>query len=151
MSSHHTERALHWGQAERLYSQAEVVKLIDSMLENIRGDAVRCLSVNNSGLIQSVESSNGSENVISVGATFPKPPPPRSIPLTPKQREVLYYLALGLSAKEIAYRQHRSPKTVAAHRAQIMERLEIRDLAGLIIYAIREKIIDINQYGSRSP
>lgn len=129
-------------QGERLYSQAEVVKLIDSMLEKIRGDAVQYLSAK--GVIPPVESGNESGNVISAGATYLKPPPPPpSIPLTTKQREVLYYLALGLSTKEIAYRQHRSPKTIAAHRAQIMERLGLRDLASLVIYAIRHRIIDI--------
>lgn len=144
MSSHHSvPPELHRSPDERLYSQAEVVKLIDSMLENIRGDAVRYLSANTEEVLQEVESGHKSGNGMSVHAPCPKPPPPPSIPLTARQREVLYYLAQGLSTKEIAYQMHRSPKTIAAHRGHIMERLELRDLASLVIYAIRHGIIDI--------
>jgi DNA-binding NarL/FixJ family response regulator len=46
-------------------------------------------------------------------------------------------MALGLSTKQITYELRRSPKTIAAHRAEIMQRLRIRDIAGLVIYALR--------------
>ena len=58
-------------------------------------------------------------------------------PLTPRQREVLTLLADGKSTKEIAHSLGLSAKTVETHRAQIQERLGIRDLAGLIRYAMR--------------
>ena len=58
-------------------------------------------------------------------------------PLTQRQTEVLKRLAEGESTKEIAYALGLSAKTVEAHRARIHERLGIRDLAGLIRYAIR--------------
>ena len=57
--------------------------------------------------------------------------------LTPRQREVLKLLAEGCATKEIAYRLGLSAKTVESHRAQIQARLGIRDLAGLIRYAMR--------------
>jgi DNA-binding NarL/FixJ family response regulator len=57
--------------------------------------------------------------------------------LTPRQREVLGMIARGRSTKEIAYELGLSVKTVETHRAQIMERLGIRDVAGLVRYAIR--------------
>lgn len=57
--------------------------------------------------------------------------------LTPRQREVLRMLAEGKSTKEIAFQLHLSVKTIETHRAQIMERLEIRELAGLVRYAVR--------------
>lgn len=62
--------------------------------------------------------------------------------LTPRQSEVLKRLALGRSTKEIAFELQLSPKTVETYRAQIMERLEIHDLAGLVRYAIRHNLID---------
>jgi len=62
---------------------------------------------------------------------------PASEKLTPRQREVLQLIAEGLSTKEIAYRLELSVKTVETHRAQLMERLQIRDIAGLVKYAIR--------------
>jgi DNA-binding NarL/FixJ family response regulator len=61
--------------------------------------------------------------------------------LTQRQREILTLLAEGNSAKEIAHRLQISVKTVEAHRAQIMERLQIRDIAGLVKYALSEGII----------
>lgn len=63
--------------------------------------------------------------------------------LTARQREVLRLLALGRNTKEIAYELSLSVKTVESHRAQIMERLAIRDLASLVVYAIRHGIIQL--------
>jgi len=62
---------------------------------------------------------------------------PKSDSLTPRQRQVLQLIAGGHSTKEIAYRLELSVKTVETHRAQLMERLQIRDIAGLVKYAIR--------------
>lgn len=57
--------------------------------------------------------------------------------LTPRQREVLQLVAEGHSVKEIAQILQISVKTVETHRAQLMERLDIHDVAGLVRYAIR--------------
>ena len=57
--------------------------------------------------------------------------------LTPRQREILQLIAEGKNTKEIAYTLNVSPKTVETHRAQLMERLQIRDVPGLVRYAIR--------------
>lgn len=62
-------------------------------------------------------------------------------PLTPRQREVLKRIAEGRSTKEIAFDLNLSVKTVETHRAQIMERLGIRDVAGLVRYAMRVGIV----------
>lgn len=61
--------------------------------------------------------------------------------LTPRQRQVLQLIAGGQSTKEIAYRLELSVKTVETHRAQLMERLQIRDIAGLVKYAIRSGLV----------
>lgn len=66
-----------------------------------------------------------------------KPPDP----LTPRQREILKLVAEGQSTKEIAFALQLSVKTVETHRAQIMERLGIRDVAGLVKYAMRAGLI----------
>ena len=62
-------------------------------------------------------------------------------PLTPRQRDVLTRVAQGHSTKEIAFTLHLSIKTVEAHRAQLMERLGIHDVAGLVKYAMRTGLI----------
>jgi DNA-binding NarL/FixJ family response regulator len=61
--------------------------------------------------------------------------------LTPRQREILQLIAEGKSSKEVAHVLDISLKTVETHRAQIMERLEIRDLAGLVRYAVRTGLV----------
>jgi len=61
--------------------------------------------------------------------------------LTPRQREILQLIAEGNSTKEIAYALNLSVKTVETHRAQLMERLEIYDVAGLVRYAVRVGLI----------
>lgn len=62
--------------------------------------------------------------------------------LTPRQREILQLIAEGHSTREIADRLAISIKTVETHRAQIMERLSIRDVAGLTRFALRAGLID---------
>jgi DNA-binding NarL/FixJ family response regulator len=62
-------------------------------------------------------------------------------PLTPRQREILQLVAEGKSTKEIAAALGLSVKTVETHRTQIMNRLQIRDVAGLVRYAIRAGLV----------
>ena len=62
--------------------------------------------------------------------------------LTPRQREILQLIAEGHSTKEIAHALAISVKTAESHRTQIMERLGIHDIAGLVRYAIRAGLID---------
>ncbi|HID21268.1 MAG TPA: response regulator transcription factor, partial [Planctomycetaceae bacterium] len=57
--------------------------------------------------------------------------------LTPRQREILQLIAEGNSTKQIAQLLHVSVKTVETHRAQLMDRLGIYDVAGLVRFAIR--------------
>ena len=61
--------------------------------------------------------------------------------LTARQREVLKLVAGGRSTKEIAFDLNLSVKTVETHRAQIMERLGIREVAGLVRYALRTGLV----------
>lgn len=61
--------------------------------------------------------------------------------LTPRQREILQLIAEGTSTRDMAERLFVSVKTVETHRAQIMERLGIRDVAGLVRFAIRAGLI----------
>jgi two-component system response regulator NreC len=60
--------------------------------------------------------------------------------LTPREREVLQLLAEGKNTKEIASSLHVSVKTVETHRNKIMEKLDIRSIAELTKYAIRERL-----------
>jgi DNA-binding NarL/FixJ family response regulator len=63
--------------------------------------------------------------------------------LSPRQREVLRLIAEGRTTKQIAQLLEISVKTVETHRAQLMERLGIHDVAGLVRYAIIVGLIEV--------
>lgn len=67
--------------------------------------------------------------------------------LTPRQREVLQLIAEGLSTKEVAAQLDLSIKTVETHRAALMARLGIFDIAGLVKFAARHNLISIHGSG----
>ena len=99
-------------------------------------------------------------NAIKAGDTYLSPPVSRQVvesymqrvggevtpaePLTPRQREVLQFIAEGKSTKEVAYQLKLSVKTVETHRAQIMQRLNVRDIPGLVRYAIKAGLVNLD-------
>jgi DNA-binding NarL/FixJ family response regulator len=65
--------------------------------------------------------------------------------LTSRQRQILQLIAEGKSTKQIAHLLNLSVKTVETHRAQLMERLEIRDVPGLVRYAVRVGLVTFDK------
>jgi DNA-binding NarL/FixJ family response regulator len=63
--------------------------------------------------------------------------------LTKRELQVLQLIAEGKSTKDIAARLELSVKTVETHRKQIMDKLEIRSIAGLTKYCIREGLTSL--------
>jgi DNA-binding NarL/FixJ family response regulator len=61
--------------------------------------------------------------------------------LTPRQREILQLIAEGKSTKEMAFLLNLSVKTVETHRTQLMDRLDIHDVPGLVRHAMRIGLI----------
>lgn len=61
--------------------------------------------------------------------------------LSPRQREVLRLVAEGKSTKEIARVLDLSPKTIDIHRTQVMQRLDIHDVAGLTRFAVKVGLV----------
>jgi DNA-binding NarL/FixJ family response regulator len=61
--------------------------------------------------------------------------------LTPREREILQLVAEGKSNKEVANLLHLSVYTVETHRANIMEKLKLKSVPELILYAVRKGII----------
>jgi two-component system nitrate/nitrite response regulator NarL len=62
--------------------------------------------------------------------------------LTPREREIVRYVAQGLSHTEIGDKIHISPRTVDTHRTNIMRKLEVHSIAELIKIALQLKIIE---------
>ena len=65
--------------------------------------------------------------------------------LTPRQREILQLIAERHSTKDIASILNISIKTVETHRAQLMERLDIHDVPGLVRFAIRSGLVSLDE------
>lgn len=65
--------------------------------------------------------------------------------LTPRQREILQMIAEGKTTKEIAFVLAVSAKTVETHRASLMERLDIHDVPGLVLYAVRQRLVSVDR------
>jgi len=61
--------------------------------------------------------------------------------VTAREREIIQLLAEGKSNKEVAAELNLSPKTVEAHRANVMRKLHLRSLSDLVRYAIRNNIV----------
>ncbi|MGD0038277.1 MAG: response regulator transcription factor [Bacteroidota bacterium] len=61
------------------------------------------------------------------------------IPLTKREREILFYIAEGLNNSQIAERLFISARTVDTHRTNIMQKLDIHDAANLVRYAMKKK------------
>lgn len=64
--------------------------------------------------------------------------------LTARQLEILRLIVRGKSTREIANGLGLSIKTIETHRSQIMKRLQIYDVAGLVLFAVREQIISLD-------
>ncbi|MFI3286677.1 MAG: LuxR C-terminal-related transcriptional regulator [Rikenellaceae bacterium] len=79
------------------------------------------------------------------GSQHPTLPPPNEETelLSPREREVTKLLVEGLINKEIAARLDIGVTTVITHRKNIFEKLGIRSIAGLTIYAIMKRYVDI--------
>ena len=63
--------------------------------------------------------------------------------LSVREREIMQMLAEGRSNKEVADSLHLSIKTIETHRANIMKKLGLKNIADLVLYAVRNQLIDI--------
>jgi DNA-binding NarL/FixJ family response regulator len=69
--------------------------------------------------------------------------------LTPKETEVIRMLAKGLNTEEIANKLFISKRTVEAHRASLLQKTDSSNTINLLIYAIQNKLIILDELGNR--
>jgi DNA-binding NarL/FixJ family response regulator len=131
LSMHSTEeyvaKALHIGVSGFLVKDAATSELEVALQAVVRGETYLSPAASAHLIDQYKELSSGR-------GTAPET-------LTPRQREILQLIAEGKTTKEIAAILNVSPKTVDAHRTQLMDRLNIHDVASLVRYAIRVGLI----------
>ena len=121
-------QALRAGASGYLLKGSAVVELELSIRSVARGDIYLSPRVSRRVLDEYVHRTGGADNLLTA--------------LTPRQREVLQLVAEGHSSKEIAQRLRVSHRTVETHRNQLMKRLDIHDLPGLVRFALRAGIIE---------
>jgi DNA-binding NarL/FixJ family response regulator len=73
---------------------------------------------------------------------------PATEQLTPREREIVRHVALGLRNAEVARRLFISEVTVKTHLNNVFQKLRLRDRVGLTLYAIRTGIIGVHETGS---
>lgn len=65
-----------------------------------------------------------------------------SVPLSPREIEILKLVADGLTTNEIAKKLFISAKTVETHRAHLLSKINVRNIAGLIKFAIQNGLVE---------
>lgn len=107
--------------------------------------ALQSLSLGRYYLSPAVSSAVVEEALAPRAGATPRPERPASrhddLPLTPRQTEILQLVVTGRTIKEIAHQLQLSAKTVEAHRAQILKRLDLRNVPQLVLYAVRHGLI----------
>lgn len=118
-------RALHAGAAGYLPVSANSTELVDAIATVARGEIYVSREISKQTLVDGVTERDSLAK------------------LTRRQREVLALIADGYTTREIARALNISVKTVETYRAQLMERLNIHDVAPLVRFAIRVGLIDV--------
>lgn len=79
-------------------------------------------------------------------ALSPVAPPtaaPLKNPLTPRELEIAVHVASGMSSKEIASKLDLSVRTVEKHRANIMDKVEVREVASLVRWCVQQGLVKV--------
>lgn len=147
---------------EQIVQRSPQVRVIILTMHDAREYTTRALRLGAAGFIPKSAAANelkqGIESVMR-GETYTSKETPHQVrppilgesrfqklleTLTPRQHEILVLIAEGQTTKEIARNLNISVKTVESHRAQLMERLDIRDVAGLVRFAIKTGLVSMN-------
>lgn len=124
----HVTEALRVGAAGYLFKDAETGELEMAIRAVMAGQRYLCASV--------------SRHVDQNDPTMaPVAPAEKKAALSPRQREILQMIAEGHGTRKMAELLNLSVKTIETHRTQLMQRLNIFDVAGLTLYALRIGLI----------
>ncbi len=127
MSEEYVWQALNAGASGYLLKDAEAVEIEIAINAALKGETYLSPSVSKQ-VVNNYMQRMGSESTVADA-------------LTPRQREILQLIAEGKTTKEIAMALGIGIKTVETHRAMLMERLNLHDIASLVRYAIRKGFI----------
>jgi len=129
----HVQQALAAGAAAYLLKQTAAEDVVDAIREVIKGNAYFSPAI----------AKRLREQTVQAGDT-PRTP---DVELTQREAEVLQLIAEGYANKQIAAELNLSVKTVEKHRQQVMQKLNIHNIAGLVRHAAAKGIIEANMAG----
>jgi len=121
-------RALKAGADGYMLKDAAVDELQDGLKNIIEGNMYISPDIDQNIIAKIKDSEDGAVDALDI--------------LTSRQRNILQLIAEGHSTKDIAEKLFLSVKTIEAHRANIMDRLNIRDVPGLVRFSIRVGLIE---------
>ena len=127
MSEEYVLQALRAGAAGYLLKGSAVAELEVAVRAVARGETYLSPAVSKRVVDDYVSRTGGAEDPLAA--------------LTPRQREILQLVAEGHTNKEIAQRLGLSYRTIEAHRNQLMKRLDVHDLTGLVRFAVRVGLV----------
>jgi DNA-binding NarL/FixJ family response regulator len=128
----HIEQAIAAGAAAYLLKQTAAADLVKAIHEVSKGNAYFSPVI--AKRLREKRGGNQSEDV-------------KPVELTPREAEVLQLIAEGFANKQIAAELNLSVKTVEKHRQQVMQKLKIHDIAGLVRHAASKGIIEMAPAG----
>ena len=132
----HMQQAIAAGAAAYLLKQTAAVDLVKAIREVARGNAYFSPAIAK----RLREQTCRPEEAVTE-------PSPADAELTPREAEVLQLIAEGFANKQIAGELGLSVKTVEKHRQQVMQKLDIHDIAGLVRHAASKGIIEMTAAG----
>jgi len=130
------QQALAAGAAAYLLKQTAAADLVKAIREVKKGNAYFSPAI--AKLVRE-QTCRSSAEVAAIRAADPE--------LTPREAEVLQLIAEGFANKQIAGELGLSVKTVEKHRQQVMHKLKIHDIAGLVRHAAEKGIIELAPAG----
>ena len=133
----HIQQAIAAGAAAYLLKQTAAADLVKAIREVKKGNAY----------FSPLIAKRLREKSCAPAPTAEQKPKEPEIELTPREAEVLQLIAEGFANKQIAAELNLSVKTVEKHRQQVMQKLKIHDIAGLVRHAAAKGIIEMAPAG----
>jgi DNA-binding NarL/FixJ family response regulator len=130
----HVQQALAAGAAAYLLKQTAAEDVVDAIREVSKGNAYFSPAI----------AKRLREQTVQQPGETPRTP---EVELTQREAEVLQLIAEGYANKQIAAELNLSVKTVEKHRQQVMQKLNIHNIAGLVRHAAAKGIIEANVAG----
>ena len=134
-------RSIENGVISHLLKDCGKEEIIEAIYSTAKGDKFFCGKILDTVLKEKDASTSQSAEGISCDG----------IKLSPREVEIIQLVAEGMSNKEIAERLFLSVHTVTTHRKNIMSKLGVNNTAGLVMFAIRQHLVEPNKFLFASP